>query len=701
MPHAEGNRPGRTGGMAVTEELGVEMIRKKAAISCKTVLMFVCAVSSAAPVLPAREVAVVVPPASDDVERFAGEQIQHYLERITRQPVALTAKRVDAAECVFLRFASESEARTLGKEGYRLRSVDGGLEIVGGGSRGALYGAYDLLERLGCRWYYMGTEDEIVPALTTDEVIRVLRSGLQVEEKPDFPVRMRRLLVYDMGLDREAGGQAVRSFFSRTVDWSAKIRLNILQFAVDHTPECMNYWPAYRAAFPEMRRRDISIGMGGHCMFLFLPPQEFKDHPEWFALVDGKRQSVGQFCLRNEEALRFCIDNMVRFLRDNPEVEYFAPWPNDNGLWCECDRCRGTPLPDLFMEAGNRIYRALKAAAPHVRFTHFAYESHLAVPATERPAPGLTVTICTHSRDLSVPFFDLRTLAEHREAFEGWREICREAQAPLVFHGKYARHWGLFGFHPLPLPILGKDCRWFARQGLAGFELPQSGLGWRTKSLNLYVLARLMWHADADVDAILRDYFDRFYGPAAGPMRAAYEEVEQAQPDLRYWKHNIAKNLASHPVSAPYPQEVSDYAAHAVENLALARRRVEQAQRLADNRALSGRIDRFARSLAYVDLEWRVVHHLTEGSRQFAQAQMTGEAATRIGGLREAQSQFEEAKRLSDRRDELAAEPAAWEFYWDVNGRGPTCLFKASQVRDWLEKVRESRNAVLASQPAR
>ena len=33
--------------------------------------------------------------------------------------------------------------------------------------------------------------------------------------------------------------------------------------------------------------------------------------------------------------------------------------------------------------------------------------------------------------------------------------------------------------------------------------------------LNYYVRAKLMWNAEADVDGLVRDYCERFYGKAA------------------------------------------------------------------------------------------------------------------------------------------------------------------------------------------
>jgi len=44
--------------------------------------------------------------------------------------------------------------------------------------------------------------------------------------------------------------------------------------------------------------------------------------------------------------------------------------------------------------------------------------------------------------------------------------------------------------------------------------------------LNIYVTARLLWDADLDMQALLDDYYEKFYGPAADEMKAFVEYCE-------------------------------------------------------------------------------------------------------------------------------------------------------------------------------
>ena len=51
---------------------------------------------------------------------------------------------------------------------------------------------------------------------------------------------------------------------------------------------------------------------------------------------------------------------------------------------------------------------------------------------------------------------------------------------------------------------------------------------WATQGLNFYVGAKLAWDASLDVDALLAEYYRRFYGRAEAPMRRYWECWEDA-----------------------------------------------------------------------------------------------------------------------------------------------------------------------------
>jgi hypothetical protein len=72
----------------------------------------------------------------------------------------------------------------------------------------------------------------------------------------------------------------------------------------------------------------------------------------------------------------------------------------------------------------------------------------------------------------------------------------------------------------MPFPMLHNlrhDLPWLAQRGVWGFWT-EGANEWLVLHLNFYVQAKLMWDVNQDVDALVRDYCEKFYGKAADPI---------------------------------------------------------------------------------------------------------------------------------------------------------------------------------------
>jgi hypothetical protein len=65
----------------------------------------------------------------------------------------------------------------------------------------------------------------------------------------------------------------------------------------------------------------------------------------------------------------------------------------------------------------------------------------------------------------------------------------------------------------------GKDFRYLANAGMMGTDFDSCCHNWATQGLNYYVVARLHWNPEQDVDAIVDDYCQAGFGPAARAVR--------------------------------------------------------------------------------------------------------------------------------------------------------------------------------------
>jgi hypothetical protein len=78
-----------------------------------------------------------------------------------------------------------------------------------------------------------------------------------------------------------------------------------------------------------------------------------------------------------------------------------------------------------------------------------------------------------------------------------------------------------------------EDVKRYRDAGVLGFAT-ESRMALATTGINLYLRARLMWNPEEDVDALLEDFYARFFGPARAPMRDYWSAIFYA------WRNTIA-----------------------------------------------------------------------------------------------------------------------------------------------------------------
>ena len=360
---------------------------------------------------------IIVGSETDEVERFAAEELQSYLEQMTgvRLPV-----QVDP-EPVPVRFLSVGQPRSAAHadftakprhqfdDGFVIRNDQGKLLIRGACSRGTLFAVYALLEKWGCRWFapdfahYQGNH-ELVPQCATiafEENVWI--------ERPEFELRgsfIELFVTDDPVRDIEA-----------IVDWLAKVRKNYL--GVDQHPlfDFRKVYPGKRADFYKEglwealvranAGRRLVLAVGGHGFFTFLPPKvHFAERPEWYALVNGERIDHGQICISNEAVCTAYVRSYIEFVRAHPEIDIFCVMPNDGLKWCECESCQalGSVL-NQYLHVFNELAAAVEAYNPEVIMQALFYaETAMAPDEQTQVRSGNTMGwYCNFSRSFSVP----------------------------------------------------------------------------------------------------------------------------------------------------------------------------------------------------------------------------------------------------------------------------------------------------------
>lgn len=497
---------------------------------------------------------VVIEADSPPAVSFAARELSRYLAILTggRFPVC-EAEGGEFGRVVRLRTAGRGRspappngtATTTTRQGaYRWRVDEAGVEIVGERPGAVLHAVYALLEELGCRWLHPRDGGEIVPR--RPEV--ALPFGEHIAE----PAMTMRELTNLYAIDRE---------YPLHIDWMAKNRLNrFMPFL--NVP---GSWEAFAEFIePELAARDMDATLGHHSFRFLLPPEEhFADHPEWYALIDGQRSPDAQLCTSNPEVAEQAAGRICELFDAHPQVEMFGVWPNDGFGWCECDECakleeqrpsRFRPehlrRTDTCLQFVNAVAGRVAEEHPDRRLSALAYVNYADAPEQVRPAENVAVCFAPFHRCLKHPLrpdveCDRMNVAYARE-FERWRE----ATSNDLYLFSY-----LMQIHTMSLPypiheMLQPNWRWLIDAGCDGFTMEFVPEEWATFGANGYLMARLAWEPQMDVQAWLSDCYEAIYGPAAEHMgewrRELRERLVEAGPCTGHYDLTWTRRATAH-----------------------------------------------------------------------------------------------------------------------------------------------------------
>ena len=383
------------------------------------------------------------------------------------------------------------------------------------GETGTLYGVYRLLNDLGVRWFLPGEIGEVVPSHPT-----VRLEDYTVLDAPHFHCR------------------------------------NLYAFWFDKDPEAARWWKR--------------IGYGSHRYvnlnhsFTHWARHYGNEHADWFATVNGRRdvynnKPPGREIINfthpavlektAEEAIAFfqCPPwHGVKAEDRSPYAEFFPLYPvvpNDSFVkagkeareqgWITPERGRAGEFSDYVWHFVNEVAKRVKKRCPDRMIGSLAY-SHQFLPPTriDRLEDNIVVMVCKRR----LWYWDAELRQRDREAIRTWKALG----AKRIYVWEYYNIRGqkaLYRGVPTVAPHLIADDLGFLKDYSSGefieAEPEDPKRGWNhtlthvgLSHLNLYVNAKLLWNPDRDVDTLLADYYDKYYGPAHDVMARFYGDLE-------------------------------------------------------------------------------------------------------------------------------------------------------------------------------
>lgn len=463
---------------------------------------------------PAATIVVAASPSEN--AKVAAAELQRYVERISgaRLPIAADSENVAGRLIVVgksrltdripgLRIP-DGLTGALKEEGFVLRTVGDRLVAAGNDTEpyyGTRYAVAALLNRLGVRWFLPGAFGEVVPHAST------LQAGpLDVVERPSFPFRM--FWEHSRGnMDVERQEWQIRNFYNpRIQKW---------------------------------------VGVPGDSSLReYLPHDQFKAHPNWFALQrDGKRDE-NMACMTSQGMIDYMVGRLKQEARAGKRLAAFAP--DDGSPRCYCDRCAKLsssfdgygsndrdPTPESstsqewFYFVG-KVLDGVNEEYPDFRIATNGYSNRELAPNL----PGFN-----RRKNLVVMFANICACTIHAYDDPKCWQMARQAEMIRQWTRSSDKVW-LYDYNEVmlvtngtPTPMvhrLRRNLPLLHKWGVFGFDDEECD-DWSITGLATHLVrSRLEWNVNADVDGVLADFYEKWYGPSAGPMRAYYDALEHA-----------------------------------------------------------------------------------------------------------------------------------------------------------------------------
>lgn len=282
----------------------------------------------------------------------------------------------------------------------------------------------------------------------------------------------------------------------------------------------------------------------GHAHDAILPPAEhFQSHPEYYALIDGKRTAQGewQLCTSNPDVIRITIEKARNWFDQSPENMAFSLSNNDCGGFCQCSECAktGTILGARMLVYASTVQREISKthAGRHVCFLAYWYTVG-APPAGTRAEPGVIVMMVNQAchahalEDVNCP-----PNVNWCRNFEAWAATGAEMAIYEWYIPGFSSPWA----KRIPWvsgDVATRNLRYWMKHGVhyvtyesqAGYEESpsKSTPGYPLRWPLFFPAARMMWDATFTAEQLLDDACRKLYGSAASPMRAYYRGLQQA-----------------------------------------------------------------------------------------------------------------------------------------------------------------------------
>ena len=492
-----------------------------------------------------KDTAVVLPEKPLKSSVLAAEELKKYVEKVSG--IRLAGEKGKAKNFIHIGLASdfpflpsslkEKLKKAKAGDSYIFHAEGNNMYFAGKSKTGELYAVYQFLDReLGIRFFKPANKEddgEYVP-FEKRSVLKIKDSSFVRE--PAF--RRRELAQTGWNWSDHPvngivwipkGGYQIRAAYFHKVRINSK---NAKQVEL-YDPRTTNIWEDNH-----------------HSLFWNAIPAKkyFKTHPEYFALVNGKRTctdiSTTAYCLSNPDVRKLVADYIIQDIKKKKAMglvlQQGAGMADMSRGWCECENClkeNGSKtfswqnISNVYNRTFKAIFDLVYKECPDADLMIWAYHTYRTPPTADvKHDDRVHFEYMTHGRCYAHAFDE--PCSRNQKLLKWMKEYIPRFKRSSVY--EYFLCSGGRNYVPHELTQV-HDLRLFHKEGITGWEEEvffEDSVYWR-KNVDstdyretlpslwqwLYLTGKMLWDPGQDPVKILEDAESKYYGNAYPAMK--------------------------------------------------------------------------------------------------------------------------------------------------------------------------------------
>jgi hypothetical protein len=379
------------------------------------------------------------------------------------------------------RIVFPAKLKSFGPEGVYIKGDNQSVIIIGNSILALQQAIFIYLEQLGFSYLLPGELWQIIPKLSTAfKTINILT-------QPDYECRS---IANGHGY---FGSLKLENEFNF---WSKSNRLgNSFRMKVGHI-------------YDEIVQRNAEI---------------FKQHPEYFAqpgLAKGTLPSGAKFNVANKNLVKLIVEDAISRLEVQKKIgegtDMISMEPSDGLGFCNTPDCIaiGTPSDQVYY-LSNEVAKELQKKHTGTWVGLLAYSDHI-LPTKYKLEPNTFVMVTNGFN---------RTKFSTEELLQQWN---KKAGKLGVYEYLSVYEWD----NDMPGQVLAaktdyirKSVKNFYEKGARSY-VGESIIGWISRGPGQYLLAKLLWNRNINLDSLKNDFYQKAFDNVSGLMRKLYDKWE-------------------------------------------------------------------------------------------------------------------------------------------------------------------------------